>query len=41
MKRIEIVIDRQGGRTHYLRELQLAYPEAHLRIVAETEAVSR
>ncbi|UCD76632.1 MAG: hypothetical protein JSV91_06845, partial [Phycisphaerales bacterium] len=36
-----IIVDRQGGRTRYLRELQLAYPDAHLHILAETEALSR
>jgi ribonuclease HII len=36
-----VIIDRQGGRTHYLRELQLAFAGAHVRIIAESEAVSR
>lgn len=36
-----VIVDRQGGRTHYLRELQLAYPEDHLHILAESEELSR
>jgi len=36
-----VIVDRQGGRTHYLSELQLAFPGAFVRIVAESEAVSR
>lgn len=36
-----IIVDRQGGRTHYLRELQLAYPDSHLHILAESETMSR
>ncbi len=36
-----VVVDRQGGRTHYREELQTAFPEAHIRIVAESETVSR
>lgn len=36
-----IVIDRQGGRTHYLGELRTAWPEASIRIVAESSEVSR
>jgi ribonuclease HII len=36
-----VIVDRQGGRTHYLRQLQMTWPEAQLRIVAESEEVSR
>jgi ribonuclease HII len=36
-----IMIDRQGGRQHYLRELQIAWPEAHHHVIAESEALSR
>jgi hypothetical protein len=36
-----IIIDRQGGRTRYLRPLQQCYPEAHIRIIAEEESISR
>jgi ribonuclease HII len=36
-----IIVDRHGGRTHYLRELQLAWPEAQITIVAEEPTVSR
>ena len=34
-------VDRHGGRTHYLRELQIAFPESQITIVAEEEDVSR
>jgi hypothetical protein len=30
-----IVIDRQGGRTHYLRDLQASFPDAHIRVLDE------
>lgn len=36
-----VIVDRQGGRTHYLRELQLAWPDSHLHILAESESLSR
>ena len=36
-----VIVDRQGGRTHYREPLQMAFPEAHIRIVAEEEAISR
>lgn len=36
-----VVIDRHGGRTHYREELQLAFPDASITIVGETESVSR
>ena len=37
---LEIVIDRQGGRSHYRRELQLMFGSAGLRIVREDQQVS-
>jgi ribonuclease HII len=36
-----IVVDRQGGRTHYLRDLMISYPEAHVQILEETELLSQ
>ena len=36
-----IVVDRQSGRTHYLRPLQLSYPDAELTILNEDERFSR
>jgi ribonuclease HIII len=36
-----IVVDRQGGRTHYLNDLLLAYPDAHIQILAEDDTLSR
>jgi ribonuclease HII len=36
-----VIIDRQGGRQHYLGDLQRAWPDAHIRIVAESESLSR
>ncbi len=36
-----VIVDRQGGRTRYLRELQMAFPESQLSIIAESEMVSR
>ncbi len=36
-----VVVDRQGGRVHYRQDLQQAYPDAAIRIVAETTALSR
>jgi len=37
---LEIVIDRQGGRSHYQRELQLMFGGAGLRIVREDQQIS-
>jgi len=37
---LEIVIDRQGGRSHYRRELQLMFGGAGLRIVREDQQIS-
>ncbi len=36
-----VLVDRHGGRAHYREPLHLAFPEAHITIVAETERVSR
>jgi len=36
-----IVIDRQGGRTHYREPLQIAWPEARIAILFESEALAR
>lgn len=36
-----IIIDRHGGRTHYREELQFAWPDAHLQILAEDERMCR
>lgn len=36
-----IIIDRHGGRTHYLDPLRMSFPEAHIRIVAETDRLAR
>jgi len=37
---LEIIADRQGGRSHYRRELQLLFGGADLRILREDEDVS-
>ncbi|MHC4947378.1 MAG: ribonuclease H family protein [Planctomycetota bacterium] len=36
-----LVVDRHGGRTQYRDELRQVFPEATIRVVAETAAVSR
>jgi hypothetical protein len=36
-----VVVDRHGGRTHYLHELQPVFPDATIRILQETDAASR
>jgi ribonuclease HII len=36
-----IVVDRQGGRTHYLRDLMTAYPEAQVQVLEESELLSQ
>ena len=36
-----IVVDRQGGRTHYLQDLQHNFPDAELAILEESERTSR
>jgi hypothetical protein len=35
-----VVVDRQSGRVHYRELLAMSFPDAHLRIVAETPEVS-
>lgn len=35
-----LVVDRQGGRTHYREELQMCFPEARITVVCEGEARS-
>ncbi len=34
---LDIVIDRQGGRSHYQRQLQLMFGESQLRIIHEDQ----
>jgi hypothetical protein len=36
-----VIVDRQGGRTHYLNDLLHAWPEAKAQVLAETETISR
>lgn len=36
-----IVIDRQGGRTHYRQDLQFCFPDANLTILDESDRASR
>ena len=36
-----IVVDRQGGRTHYLRDLMTAYPDAQVQILEESDLLSQ
>jgi hypothetical protein len=36
-----VVVDRHGGRVHYREPLQIAFPEARITIIAETDCVSR
>lgn len=36
-----IIVDRQGGRTHYREPLQLLFPDASIRIVAERDTLAR
>ncbi len=36
-----VILDRHGGRTHYREDLQLAWPDAHLTILAEQADISR
>jgi len=37
---IQIIIDRQGGRTHYQRELQKMFPDMQLKILQENQKTS-
>jgi hypothetical protein len=34
---LEIIVDRQGGRSHYRRELQLMFPDMGLRVIREDQ----
>lgn len=36
-----VIVDRHGGRVRYRDELQLAWPDAHIQILAEDEGISR
>lgn len=36
-----LLVDRHGGRTRYREPLQLSFPEASIRIIAETDQLSR
>ncbi|MDY7110604.1 MAG: hypothetical protein SYC29_18380 [Planctomycetota bacterium] len=36
-----VIVDRQGGRIGYLRPLQMIWPEAQIRILAESAELSR
>lgn len=36
-----VIVDRQGGRAHYREELRTAFPEASIRILAESDTISR
>jgi ribonuclease HII len=36
-----VIVDRQGGRTHYREELQLMFPGSVIQVIAESEAISR
>jgi len=36
-----VMVDRQGGRTHYLRDLLLAWPEAEIQVLCESVTLSR
>lgn len=36
-----VVIDRQGGRTHYLNDLMMVYPESRIQILEESEILSQ
>ena len=39
-ERVELHVDRQGGRTHYREPIMSAFPEYYLRIIEESEARS-
>jgi hypothetical protein len=36
-----VIVDRQGGRTHYLRDLLHAWPDAKAQVLCETDTLSR
>ncbi len=38
---LRVVVDRQGGRTRYLRALHLCFPDARIRVLAEDAGESR
>jgi ribonuclease HII len=37
---MQVIVDRQGGRTHYQRELQRMFPEFTLSVIRENETMS-
>jgi hypothetical protein len=37
---MQVIVDRQGGRTHYQRELQRMFPGASLSVIREDEKIS-
>jgi ribonuclease HII len=37
---VQVIVDRQGGRTHYQQRIQTMFPDAELTILKETEANS-
>ena len=37
---MQVIVDRQGGRTHYLRELQRMFPGASLSVIREDKKIS-
>jgi ribonuclease HII len=37
---LQVLVDRQGGRAHYRKPLQLMFPGAELKIIRESETVS-
>ncbi|MCC6683254.1 MAG: hypothetical protein IT445_20350 [Phycisphaeraceae bacterium] len=39
-EQLVVVIDRQGGRTHYREPLQWSFPEAHMTVLDESESRS-
>lgn len=37
---LHIILDRQGGRSHYRKNLALMFPDTHLKIIRETNKLS-
>lgn len=37
---MQVIVDRQGGRTHYQRELQRMFPDASLSVIREDDTMS-
>jgi ribonuclease HII len=37
---LQIIIDRQGGRVHYRKALQLMFPDMELKIIRESQTIS-